>query len=164
MDAQDEKRLARLERYLQLAICLALIPILVSCVSEINDVGGGHDSNQEMAVIFFFHLFLVVPCLLGLFVFLRVKLEKYFLSKETIESPEQNSWGLRKARSLESFGPCIFSFQKTEEVSRYRNRRVVRGFSLSFDRETFTGMHTLCPCEHMAMGCPRAWYLQVHCI
>ena len=97
VDERDKQKYEKLCRYLQWAITLATLAVVASCVTEIDDVGGGFNTNRKMAGIFFFHLFLIVPCLFGLFVYLQVKLEKVFLSKETIE--ELNATHMKYAKN-----------------------------------------------------------------
>ena len=67
---------------MQGAFIIGVLVILGSCVYRIDSAGGGHNANRKMATIFFFHLFLIVPCLFGLFVYAQVKLEKYFLNRD----------------------------------------------------------------------------------
>ena len=97
------------------AMILASIAVLSSCVTKINDVGGGFDSNQKMAGIFFFHVFLFVPCLFGLFVYLRLMLEKYFLSKETIERLNGDHMNFAEKEAKRVFGPLYTLFKQKKK-------------------------------------------------
>lgn len=81
----NTKKFETWTRYLQWATGLAFLAILGSCVSEIDSIGGGHDSNRKMAGVFFFHLFLIIPCLFALYVFLQIRLEKLCLSETEIQ-------------------------------------------------------------------------------
>ncbi len=110
--AEVNKNFARVCRYLHWAMMLACIAVLGSCVTDINDVGGGYDANQKIAGIFFFHLFLIVPCLFGLFVFLRLKLEKYLLSKDTIESMNEAHMIYAEKEAARVLGPLLSLFKK----------------------------------------------------
>ena len=115
MDDRDKQKYEKLRRYLQWAITLAVLAVLGSCVMEIDGVGAGHDSNRKMAGIFFFHVFLIVPCLFGLFVFLQLKLEKHFLSKDTID--ELNAAHMKYAKNetrqfLGRFSPLLSALFK----------------------------------------------------
>ena len=107
---RERQKYEKLCRYLQVGITLATIVVLGSCVSKIDDVGGGHDANRKMAGIFFFHLFLLVPCLFGLFVFLQLKLEQYFLSKDTIDdlNAAHMKYARKEAGSLSEFLSSLF--------------------------------------------------------
>ncbi len=116
MNDYERQQYEKLGRYLHWAIALACLAVLGSCVIETNDVGGGRDANRKIAGIFFFHLFLIVPCLFGLLVFLQLKLEKYFLAKDTIE--ELNAAHMKYSkkemtRLLGRFSP--FSKQKPKK-------------------------------------------------
>ncbi len=78
VDDRDGQRHQRWLRYLKCAMAIASLAVLGSCVAQIDAVGGALDSNRQMAGIFFFHLFLIVPCLVGIYIYLQVKLERYF--------------------------------------------------------------------------------------
>ncbi len=111
IDKHENKKLARLDLALHCAMTLACIAILGSCVVEIDDVGGRYDANQKIAGIFFFHLFLIVPCLFGVFVYLRIKLEKILLRKETIDSLNQTHMVYAKREAARGLGPFYKLFR-----------------------------------------------------
>lgn len=54
------------------------IIMLGSCVYKIDALGGQINANQKAAGIFFTYLLFVFPALLGLKIFMDVKLEKKF--------------------------------------------------------------------------------------
>ncbi len=83
----DQDRLDQQQRkwsgLLKIVTGLATVAILGSCVAEIDSLGGGRDTNQKMAGIFFYHLILIVPCLFGLYAYLRIKLDDHFAKSKT---------------------------------------------------------------------------------
>ncbi len=116
-DQQGNVQYDKWNRYLRLAFAVAFLLILGSCVSKIDGVGGGHDSNQKAVMIFFFHLFLIVPCLFGLFVYAQLKLERFFLSKATIEQMDQAHMEHARAEMKGILGPlsALFSRNTTKK-------------------------------------------------
>lgn len=76
-DQHRGEQFAKWKHYMKGAFIIGLLLILGSCVYRIDSTGGSHNTNQRMAAIFFFHVFLIFPCLFGLYVYGQLKLEKY---------------------------------------------------------------------------------------
>lgn len=100
------------KRYLQWAFAFGFLVILGSCVGRIDGVGGGHNSNQRAVAIFFFHLFLIVPCLFGLFVYAQLRLERHFLSKAAIDRMDQAHMKYARNEIKGVLGPLYSIFSR----------------------------------------------------
>lgn len=111
-DPQTNEQYEKWKRYLQWAFAIGIVAILGSCVGRIDGVGGGHDSNQKMVVIFFFHLFLIVPCLFGLFVYVQLRLERYFLSEDAIDQMDQAHMKYARNEAKSKLGPLFSLFSR----------------------------------------------------
>lgn len=85
-EQNDGEEFSIWKRYLKGAFIIGLLMILGSCVYRIDSLGGHLDTNQRMAAIFFFHTFLIFPCLFGLFVYGQLKLEKYIQNSKGREA------------------------------------------------------------------------------
>lgn len=114
-EEQSNEKLRIWTRYLQWIFAFGALAILGSCVSKIDALGGGHDTNQKMAGIFFFHLFLLVPCLFGLFVYLQIKLERYVLDSNEIDRMNEVHMQYARKELKSVLGPLYSRFKASFE-------------------------------------------------
>ena len=82
-----------------------MLLILGSCVSEIDAIGGRHDATAKAVGIFFFHLFLIFPCLTAVYVFLQLKLEKHYSSSARVERTNGTHEDCARKETSRIFGP-----------------------------------------------------------
>jgi len=116
----QQERLKKGQQGLGILFGLALLVMLVSCVNDINDIGGGFDANQQIAGTFFLYLLVWLPCIAIAYGFLMLKLEKYFLSKEelnTLNVATQNSAMKELEKVFASYHGTIGKFLKRKNKS-----------------------------------------------
>jgi len=67
-----------------LMVCtlVGVLFILGSCVKDMSNINVPYRRTEEMAKIFFFYLLVVFPCLLLIFLFISVNIEKILMPKE----------------------------------------------------------------------------------
>ena len=109
-EGQKDDTFNKWKTFLDILFGVGMLFILGSCVVEINDVGGGHRSAQKAGGIFFFHLLFVFPCLVGLFIYLQLFLERRFLSKETIDHMNVAQKKYARAELKRKLGPLYGLF------------------------------------------------------
>lgn len=81
---EGNEKYYKLRKYLDIAFWVCILLIIASCTKEVDSVTG-YQRNQKVANVIFLHIFLFFPCLFSLVVYMQLKLEKKYVSQETLK-------------------------------------------------------------------------------